>query len=115
MPIARLLLDQQFEHMTHDRYEEMRGEISCTVGQSCIHSLNTSPAITTGKPGDNVAPSSSGSRGEYMNNSSRKAAMDVMDGLILYRCQIYLPTSAMRNLGSISSIKQRHQALNHQH
>lgn len=93
--IARLLLDQPLEHMTRDRYEEMRGEVSCPVGQSCIHSLNPSAAATTGKPSENVALPSSGSRGEYMNNSSRKAATDVIDGPILYRCQIYLPISAM--------------------
>lgn len=40
--------------------------------------------------------------------------MDVMDGPILYGSQIYLPTSAKWNLGSMSSIKQWFPAINHQ-
>lgn len=76
-----------------DRDEEMRHP--ALWGQSCIHSLNPAAAMTTGRPGDNVALSSGKCRGEHMNNSSRKAAVDVMDGPILYRCQIYPPASAM--------------------
>lgn len=50
--------------MTRDWYEEMRRESCCPVGQSCIHNLKPSAVMTTGNPGDNVALSSSGSRGE---------------------------------------------------